>query len=300
MLTAGGVARRPSLLADDATRAAFWKQSVERLAVLPGCQGRGSRRQPAARRAPARRNNFDLEDHPTPPGQNQPLSHVGRRLARILQGRRAVARARPAARRTLARRRLHRRRSRLGESLLSRARTSSAADFTAAGCTTCPWTTVVGRRRECEVESGSTPPRTARSTSPSLICRTRYVVLRTAGDPAASALPLQQAVHELDPGLAVSNITTGDDLHGRARLPSRATSACSSGCSRSRRSCSPWSACTASWCTSFSSTRRDIGIRLALGGEPGDVRRLVDRRRLETGRRWRRSSASARRCSRAA
>ena len=39
-----------------------------------------------------------------------------------------------------------------------------------------------------------------------------YVVLRAAGDPAASAAALREAVRELDPGLAVSSIATGRDL----------------------------------------------------------------------------------------
>ena len=90
MLTAGVSLVGPRY-SQDATRAAFWKQVVERLAVLPGVKAAAV----ADSRPPngaGQRNNFDLEDHPTPPGQNQPICYVGRGFARVLQGRGPVAR----------------------------------------------------------------------------------------------------------------------------------------------------------------------------------------------------------------
>ena len=56
----------------DSDRKAFWDRALERLAVLPGVEAAAL----ADSRPPSdsgNRNNFDLEDHPTPAGQNQPI-----------------------------------------------------------------------------------------------------------------------------------------------------------------------------------------------------------------------------------
>ena len=56
----------------DADREAFWKRAVERLSAIPGVQSvaLSDSRPPSES---GQQNNFDLEDRPTPAGQNQPV-----------------------------------------------------------------------------------------------------------------------------------------------------------------------------------------------------------------------------------
>ena len=105
--------------ARDADRAAFWKRAVERLAALPGVQSvaLSDSRPPSES---GQQNNFDLEDRPTPAGQNQPVCTVGRRVAWLLHGRWRDARARPSARRAIAPGGRRGRRPGLGGALLPR------------------------------------------------------------------------------------------------------------------------------------------------------------------------------------
>ena len=68
----GGVSLSGPGYSREADRKAFWDRSLDRLTALPGVESVAL----ADGRPPAdsgNRNNFDLEDHPTPPGQNQPV-----------------------------------------------------------------------------------------------------------------------------------------------------------------------------------------------------------------------------------
>src|SRR5262249_21707350 len=123
----------------------FWDEFQRRIQALPGVSGvafAGSRPPNDVNNF----NNFDLEDHPTPPGQSQPVTPwlsvtpeyfgvVGLRLleGRLLDSRdmidpnlNAVVVDRAWANRFFPRGNAIGRRLRQG------------------GCTTCPWTTVVG------------------------------------------------------------------------------------------------------------------------------------------------------------
>ena len=57
----------------DTDRKAFWERTLRRLAALPGVEAAALADSRPPRDA-GQSNNFDLEDHPTPPGQNQPIS----------------------------------------------------------------------------------------------------------------------------------------------------------------------------------------------------------------------------------
>ncbi len=72
MLTAGLSLSGPGYR-DEASRKAFWERLVERVAALPGVEAAALADSRPPREA-GQTNNFDLEDHPTPPGQNQPLA----------------------------------------------------------------------------------------------------------------------------------------------------------------------------------------------------------------------------------
>src|SRR5262249_25338445 len=120
----------------------FWKQVVERLAVLPGVKAAAI----ANSRPPSEaddHNNFDLEDHPTTAGQNQPVcawvgvspgffKAVGLPLVRgRLLDDRSLQDDLIVVDRAWANRFFP------GQEVLGRRLHSG-------GCTTCPWTTVVG------------------------------------------------------------------------------------------------------------------------------------------------------------
>ena len=105
--------------ARDADREAFWERALERLAALPGVEAGRARRQPAAGES-GNSNNFDLEDHPTPAGQNQPIcTWVGVSPA-FFKTVGLRARARTAARRALAAGGRRGRGPRVGEPVLPR------------------------------------------------------------------------------------------------------------------------------------------------------------------------------------
>src|SRR5213079_1462822 len=55
----------------DAEKQDFWTRAIDRLRAIPGVDVLADSRPPAHGSDP---NKFNLEDHPTPPGQNQPLA----------------------------------------------------------------------------------------------------------------------------------------------------------------------------------------------------------------------------------
>ena len=167
--------------ADDATRAAFWKQAVERLRF---CRASRRRRSPTAGR-PTRAgqtNNFDLEDHPTPAGQNQPLSTwVGVSPGFFKAVGLSLVRGRPLDDRSLQEDvivvdRAWANRFFPNEEVLGRRLHSG-------GCTTCPWTTVVGVVENVKW-TGLDAAEDGTVYFPFVDLPSAFLVLRTAGDPA--------------------------------------------------------------------------------------------------------------------
>jgi putative ABC transport system permease protein len=255
----------------DSDRQAFWQRAMQRLAALPGVESTAL----ADGRPPnqsGNRNNFDLEDHPTPRGQNQPIctwvavspeffKTVGLRLER---GRLldefslrddVVVVDRAWANRFFP-----------GEEVLGRR-------FRSGGCTSCPWTTIVGVVSNVKW-MGLDAPEDGTVYSPFVDFPTAYFVLRTSGNPLSVSLSVQQALRELDPGLALSNIASGDELIADALATPRYLTLIIG-----------MFAVTALVLSIVGiygvmayfvqQHARDIGIRIALGGEPARVRRMV-------------------------
>ena len=256
----------------DADREAFWKRAVERLAVLPGVESvaLSDSRPPSES---GQRNNFDLEDHPTPAGQNQPictwvgvspgffktagLSLVRGRLLddRSLQDD-AVVVDRAWATRFFP-----------GEEVVGRR-------FHNGGCTTCPWTTVVGVISDVRWTGLDAAEHDGTVYFPLVDLPSAFFVLRTAGDPESLSLSVRQAVKELDPGLALSDVATGDELIAEALATPRYLGVLIGmfACTGLVLSVVGIYGVMAYFVQQHT---RDIGIRLALGGDPARVRRMV-------------------------
>jgi putative ABC transport system permease protein len=152
------------------------------------------------------------------------------------------------------------------------------------GCTDCPWTTVVGVVSEVKYTGLDRPdqgtvywPIAERGLSnpfEQATSRFRYLMLRTSTDPATVLPGVRQVVRDLDPSLPFSRVATIEQLvAGELQMP---------------RSLSLLVGAFAIVALVLSTVgiygvmayfvqqhSKDIGIRLALGGSPADVVRLV-------------------------
>jgi ABC-type antimicrobial peptide transport system permease subunit len=141
------------------------------------------------------------------------------------------------------------------------------------GCTTCPWTTVVGVVGNVKFQGlDSTDQGTVYSPMDGL--SSGYFVLRAAGDPAQLVAGLRRAVTELDPGLALTDIAAGDELLDSALTTPRYLSVLI-GIFAVAALVMSVVGVYGVMAHFVQQHTRDIGIRLALGGEPGAMRRDV-------------------------
>jgi putative ABC transport system permease protein len=252
-------------------RKAFWERALERMAALPGVEAVAVSDSRPPNEA-GQSNNFDLEDHPTPAGQNQPIcTWVG-----VSPGFFSTVRLRLERGRLLDERSLEddivvvdrawADRFFPGQEVLGRR-------FRNGGCTTCPWTTVAGVVGTVKWAGLET---TDRGTVyfPFVDMPNAYFVIRATGDPASLATAVRQAVHELDAGLAVTNIATGGDLVARSLSAPRYLSVLV-GMFAAAALLLSVVGIYGVMAHFVQQHTRDIGIRLALGGEPSDVRRMV-------------------------
>ncbi len=270
VLTAG-VSLSGASYARDTDRKAFWDRALERLAALPGVEAAAL----ADSRPPSdsgNRNNFDLEDHPTPAGQNQPICtwvavspqffktvglplERGRLLDEFSLRDDVVVVDRAWANRFFP-----------GEEVLGRR-------FRSGGCTTCPWTTVVGVVGNVKW-TGLDGTEDGTVYWPFVDFANAYFVLRASVDPASLTAAVRHGVRELDPGLALSNIATGDDLVSDSLAAPRYLSVLVGMFAMAALVLSVVGVYGV-MAYFVQQHTRDIGIRLALGGEPSDVRRMV-------------------------
>jgi predicted permease len=270
-LITAGVSLPSGRYRETADREAFWKRALEQAQALPGVEAAAiSDSRPP--RESGNQNNFDLEDHPAPTGQNQPVctwvgvspaffQTIGLRLerGRLLDEHSArdnvVVVDRAWANRFFP-----------GQEVIGRR-------MHEGGCTTCPWTTVVGLVGDVKWTGlDSSPDGTV--YYPNYDAPAAYFVLRTASAPASLAATLRQMVAALDPQLALTDIATGDDLVDQALSKPRYLSVLIG-----------MFAITALMLSIVGvygvmayfvqQHARDIGIRLALGGDPSRVRRMV-------------------------
>jgi putative ABC transport system permease protein len=251
----------------------FYDELERRLEALPGVTGvaYSDGRPP---NAVGNFNNFDLEAFPTPPGQSQPVTPwvavspdyfqvLGLPLleGRLLETRDAsedgigvVVVDRAWARRFFA-----------GGSAVGKR-------FREGGCTTCPWTTVVGVVSEVKYAGLDQPDEGTVYTL--LGSPVRNVILRTAVDPKTLVPSVRQIVRDLDPSLPVSSVLTIDDLVARSLQTPRSLSLLVGSFAVVALALSIIGIYGV---MSYYVQQhvKDIGIRLALGGRPADVLRLI-------------------------
>jgi putative ABC transport system permease protein len=257
--------------AGEAERKAFWERALLRIAAVPGVEAAAlaDGRPPTE---PGQHNNFDLEDHPATAGGGQPVCPwVG-----VSPGFFKASGLR------LERGRWFDERSERGDFVVvDRAwadrffpgQEAVGRRFKSGGCTSCDWTTVVGVVSSVKWD-GLESNDHGTVYFPFIDLPSGYFVLRTAVDPASVTPALRQAVRELDPGLALTEVATGETLVSDSLSAPRYLSVLVA-----------MFAITALVLSLVGiygvmahfvqQHTRDIGIRLALGGEPWRVRRMV-------------------------
>jgi putative ABC transport system permease protein len=256
---------------DQARVVAFWTELRQRVAALPGITGIAfSDSRPP--NEPSNLNDFDLEQFPTPTGQPKPVApwlsvtpeyfqvlslklEEGRLLnQRDLTGDTVIVVDRAWARRYFPNE------SAVGKRLRS------------GGCTTCEWTTVVGVVGDVKYTGLGNPDQGA--VYAPRIGRSEYLVLRTGAAPSTVLPMVRQAVRDMDPALPLSRVATIDELVSQQLQTPRVLSILVSAF-----------AIVALILSSVGiygvmayyveQNSKDISIRLALGGSPSDVLRMV-------------------------
>jgi putative ABC transport system permease protein len=221
-------------------------------------------------------NNFDLEDHSTQPGEHQPVcpwiavseeffKTTGLALVRgrLLDQRDFASTAPPVI-------------------LVDRAwagRFFGTDDVIGrrlheGGCTTCPWTTVVGEVATVKYLGLDTPDVGTVYQPIDDSQRERFLVVSSPGLASILGPTLSVAVHALDPNLAVSRVATIDELVSASIATPRYLSVLVGAFALTALLLSVVGiyGVMAHFVTRHA---RDIGIRLALGGAPDRIGRMV-------------------------
>jgi putative ABC transport system permease protein len=223
-------------------------------------------------------NNFDLEDAPTPAGRSQPvvpwvsvspeyfqLLGLNLQQGRLLDERDARVPAtadQPIVVDRAWARRFFPNRSVLGKRLAQ------------GGCTQCPWTVVVGVVSEVKYAGLDKPDEGTVYAPLNPQGHSRYLLLRTAVDPASVLPALRETIRDLDAGLPLSNVATIDELVERSLARPRSLSMLVGALAAVALLLSIVGIYGV-MAYYVQQHKKEIGIRLALGGSGGDLFRLV-------------------------
>jgi putative ABC transport system permease protein len=254
---------------------AFWDELARRVAALPGVAGVAFA-DGLPPNGVGNLNNFDLEDFPARPGQSQPATPW---VATTPEYFRVLGL-------TLLEGRLLDDRDALTENLetvvVDRAwarrffpgRSAVGKRFREGGCTTCPWTTVVGVVSEVKYVGLDQPDEGTVYWPLSAQALGRFLVVRTHGDPSSLLPVLQRTVRDLDPSSPLSNVATMDDLVAQSLERPRSLSYLVAGFALVALVLSVVGIYGVMGYY-VQQHRKDIGIRMALGGSPADVLREI-------------------------
>jgi predicted permease len=271
----GSIRLASALYQDPVKTRVFWDELTRRVSEVPGVAG-VAYSDGLPPNGVGNRNNFDLEDFPAGPGQSQPTTPwvattpgyervLGLKLleGRLLDDRDAVG---PNLLAVVVDRAWAKRFFPNGSALNKR--------FRQGGCSTCPWTSVVGVVSEVKYAGLDKPDDGTVYTAMGTGGLSRFMVVRTEGDPLAITPALQQIVRELDPAAPLSNIATVDNLIDQSLQQPQTLSRLIA------------SFALVALLLSIvgiygvmgyyvQQNRKEISIRMALGGSAGDVLRLV-------------------------
>jgi len=270
----------PANYPDGAARQELWRMLKERVLALPGviAVAVSDSRPP---RDADNINNFDLEDDPTAPGQNQPVAawisteadffaalDIPLLDGRLLEPQDAEANSPNVivVDQSWADRHFP------GESAVGRR-------LREGGATTGPWTTVVGVVGDVPyVGMGQDIGGTV--YAPWALGRTSlYFNVRVSGDPAAVVPSVRAALRELDPNAPITEVATGTSLLSDSLAQPRHLTLLLTGFSALALILATIGlyGITTHWVQRRSG---DIAIRIALGGSPGSVLTMVLRQGL--------------------
>ena len=268
---------------DNPTRRVFWDRLLEQLRAMPGVDAAALNDSRPPRDFQGS-NNFDLLDQPTPQGQSQPIAvwiasspgYFETMRIPLLAGRALNDRDEPEAVAVVDRAWADH--FYPGENAIGRR-------FTNGGCTgsECQVTTVIGVV-ENVVYTGldAAPAGGVNGTiyTPAGGAGFEYVFLRTRGRPLLSIPALRTVVRELDPELALFDIASGDELVDAA-LSTPRNLVRIVGAFATTALLLALIGVYGIMAFFVQTHRRDIGIRIALGGAPASVRRSVLKRGLQ-------------------
>ena len=221
-------------------------------------------------------NNFDLEERPATEGQSQPVApwiavtpeYMRVMGLRLLEGR--LLEARDAETQNLE------------SVVVDRAWASRffpggqavGKRFRQGGCTQCPWTTVVGVVSEVKYVGLDKPDQGTVYAPMSRQSLSRFLIVRTNTDAAATVPSIRQVLRELDPGVPMTSVATVEELVDTSLERPHSVSMLVAGFALV--------ALTLSIVGIYGvmtyyvqQHSRDISIRLALGGSSGTVLGLI-------------------------
>jgi putative ABC transport system permease protein len=275
-LLTGSVRLPGALYQEDAAVVSFWDELGRRLAAVAGVSNvafADTLPPDGAQNI----NNFDLEDFPAGPGRPQPTTpwvavtpayfdvlRVPLLEGRLLEERdaqtanlEAVVVDRAWARRFFPK----------GSAVGKR--------FKEGGCTACPWTTVVGVVSDVKY-TGLNQPHQGTVYWPMAGGLGRFLVLRTEGDPRVVVPSIRQVVHTMEAGAPLTNVATTDDLMAQSLEAPGSLTWLVAGFAAVALLLSVVGIYGV-MAYFVQQNRKDISIRLALGGSAGDVGRHVVR-----------------------
>jgi predicted permease len=257
----------------------FWRQAAARASELPGVTAAGLSSVIPPQDGAGSTNNFNLVDHPVPPGTAEPVApwsvvsegYFEALGVPLLDGRRftptdtggpapVVVVSRAWAQHYFPNDRA------VGRQLVS------------GGCYECPRTTVVGVVGDVKYQGLAGSDEMVYEPVAEYPQTSMNLVVRSRAEPAAVFQSLREVVRSLDPELPTNETTLEERLHASLANPGRWTLVLGGFAAVAV----VLAALGVFGLMSFvvRQRRREIGVRIALGAEPGSVTRMIVTRGL--------------------
>jgi putative ABC transport system permease protein len=258
---------------NDTVRMVFWNQILQRVAETPGVLAAGiSTTLPPNNGGDV--NNFDLIAHPVAPGGNQPVApwawvsngYFTAMGIPLLEGRLFTPADSAAAPPVVVVSRAWAQRYFPGEPVLGQ-------QLIEGGCTECPRTTIVGVVGDVHYLGLDTPAEGVYAPLVQTSVRGASLVFRSRGAPGTLFSALRTKVAALDPELPFAGSLLRDALEASLADPRRWTAVLSAFAAVALLLAGLGIFGLMSYVVR--QRRREIGVRIALGAQPGDVTRMI-------------------------